>query len=201
MVAVAYVAPIVEGQGEVEAVAALLHRIAGAMAYLGRLRVNPPIRIKAGSFLEDDEYFHKYVTLAAAKAAAQAGCVVILLDCEDDCPAELGPRLLAKARAVRSDVAVLVVLAYREYETWFMTAARSLRGRRGLPADLNPPSDPEATRDAKGWLGRRMNTAYDPVTHQLEFTRAFDLDLAQANPSFARFYYLICRFLTGSLGQ
>ncbi len=178
------VAPIVEGHGEVQAVPALLHRLApGGPA---TVRVNPPIRVKAGAFLHDKDYFRRHVALAAAKVANVRGLVLILLDCDDDCPAELGPDLLQRALAVREDVHVVVALAYREYETWFIAAARSLRGRRGLPMNLEPPADPEAVRDAKGWLSARMDYPYDPVVHQVEFTRAFDPDLARANASFRR---------------
>lgn len=190
-----YLAPIVEGHGEVEALPALLHRIARRVAPEEVLRVNPPMRVKAASFLKDPEYFRKQVTLAAAKAAQAGGVVVILLDCEDDCPAILGPDLRRKAQEVRGDVPVLVVLAHREYETWFLAAAVSLRGKRDLPADLDPPADPEAIRDAKGWLGSRMDGPYDPVVHQLEFTRAFDLDQARSNPSFDRMWQRIAALL------
>jgi hypothetical protein len=80
-----YVAPIVEGHGEVEAFPALLHRIAVAITGQGMLRVNAPVRVKSGSFLKDGNYFHKQVALAAAKAAQEErGAVLILLDCEDD---------------------------------------------------------------------------------------------------------------------
>lgn len=134
-----YIAPIVEGHGEVEAVPALLHRIAQGETQNITLRVNSPIRVKAGSFLNNDTYFRKQIILAAAKAAQANGFVLILLDCEDDCPATLGPSILSRARAIREDVDYLVVLAYREYESWFLAAARSLRGVRGLPEDLEPP--------------------------------------------------------------
>lgn len=133
-----YIAPIVEGHGEVEAVPALLHRIA-LEAPNHALRVNAPIRVKAGSFLNDGTYFRKQIILAAAKAAQAAGFVLIILDCEDHCPATLGPSLLERARTIRNDVSYLVVLAYREYESWFLAAARSLRGMRGLAEDLDPP--------------------------------------------------------------
>jgi len=45
-----------------------------------------------------------------------------------------------------------------------------------------------------------MAFGYDPVIHQLEFSRKFDLDEARANPSFARFCQRICRLLEGSHG-
>jgi Domain of unknown function (DUF4276) len=192
---VRYVASIVEGHGEVEALPALLHRIARETAFAGVLRVNPPIRVKSGSFLNDRDYFRKQVTLATAKAAQARGCVLIMLDCEDDCPATLGPDLLKQARAVRADVDIAVVLAYREFETWFLAAAPSLRGVRGLPRDLEAPPDPLGIRNAKGWLGERMDGAYDPVIHQLEFTRAFDISQARSNQSFDRLYRRVHGFL------
>lgn len=196
-----FLAPIVEGHGEVEALPALLHRIAISVGVVGTLRVNPPIRVKSGSFLQDADYFRKQVALAAAKAAQAGGVVLILLDCEDECPARLGPDLLQRAKAVREDVAVIVALAYREYETWFLTSARSLRGVRGLPPNLEPPPVPEVIRDAKGWLGARMRSGYDPIVHQLEFSRKFDLEEAQANPSFKRLYRCVGKVLQGSSGN
>lgn len=182
-----FFSPIVEGHGEQEALPLLIRKIFAEASPQIITVINPPIRVKSGSFLNDEEYFRKYVTLAAAKAAQAGGEVLILLDCEDDCPATLGPSLLARARNVRSDVPTTVVLAYREYETWFVAAAESLRGCGGLAADLSPPADPEAIRGAKEWLGRHMEQSYDPIIHQAAFTARFDLSQAKTVPSFARF--------------
>lgn len=186
--------PVVEGQGEGQAVPALLHRLAAESGH--PIRVNAPIRVKSGSFLNDADYFNRYVALAAAKAAQAGGFVVILLDCEDDCPATLGPELLRRARAIRPGVEIGVFLAYREYETWFIAAAESLRGRSGLPADLVAPAAPELYRDAKGWFSERMPMPYDPIVHQLDFTRVFDLDQAAGNDSFRRLRERIRQWLT-----
>ncbi len=183
-----FVAPIVEGHGDVYAVPALLHRIAGAVRPEAALRVNNPIRVRASSFINDQVYFKKYITLASEKAAQEGGFVLVLIDCEDHCPAELGPRLLQEATNVRNDITFIIALAYREYESWFIYAARSLRGQYGLPADFSPPSGIESIRDAKGWLGKHMPLKYDPVVHQLEFTRIFDLEEARKSHSFNRMY-------------
>ena len=180
------IVPIVEGQGEVQALPNLLYRIARYLQPDAIIRVNNPIRVKSGSFLHDATYFARQMQLAAAKAAQSQGTVLILLDCEDDCPAVLGPDLSRRAQAVRNDVTTVVVLAHREFETWFMTAARSLRGHASLSLELDAPAAPEQTRGAKEWLSRHMSVPYDPIIHQLELTRAFDLDEAQVNPSFAR---------------
>lgn len=190
------IASIVEGHGEQQAVRRLLRRIATDAAPQAPMRANEPIRIKSGSFFNDTRYFSRYVNLAAAKARQEAaGHVLILLDCEDDCPARFGPRLLDQARAVAPDVNIIVALAHREYETWFMAAAESLRGVEGMSGAVGRPADPEATRDAKGWLGRHMPHGYDPISHQLAFTHAFDLDAARTIASFDRLYRKIASLL------
>ena len=185
-----FIAPIVEGHGEQQAVQRLLRRIANRTRPDAGLHINEPIRVKAGSFLNDAAYFHRYLALAAAKARQRRpGHVLVLLDSEDHCPARLGPDLLARVQAVTAGVGVVVALAYREYETWFMSAAESLRGVEGLDLQACAPEHPEHTRDAKGWLGRLMPHGYDPISHQLAFTHAFDLHAAERVPSFAR----LCR--------
>jgi len=182
-----FYSPIVEGHGEIEALPRLIRRIYEEFLPGIIPIINPPIRIKAGSFLNDTAYFRKYVLMAAAKAAQSDGEVLILLDCEDGCPATLGPYLLAKATMVRPDVLFKVALAHREYETWFLAAAQSLRGCAGLPDDLLPPGNPEHIRGAKEWLGRHMGQSYDPIIHQAAFTAQFDLGQAKAVPSFDHF--------------
>lgn len=184
-----FVAPIVEGHGEVQAVPLLLRRILEERAPGACLRVNPPLRVKAGSFMNDKEYFAKYLELAARKAKPhENGSVLILLDCEDGCPGVVGPVITAKGRAIRSDVPVIVALAHREYETWFLAAARSLRGVCGLPMDLDPPPVPESLRDAKAWLSARMSTGYNEPNDQPTFTERFSFKEASVVPSFERFH-------------
>jgi hypothetical protein len=180
-----FIAPIVEGHGDVQAIPILLQRMLFDLRSDVLLSVNPALRVKAGSFLRDQSYFARYVELAARKAKDR-GSVLILLDSEDDCPAQLGPELACRAAAVRSDVPIVVALAHREYETWFLAAARSLRGICGLPADLDPPLAPEAIRDAKGWLSARMPAAYNEPNDQPALTSQFSFDEAATVPSFVR---------------
>jgi len=182
-----FIAPIVEGHGEVQAVPILLKRLAAEANPEARLQLNPALRVKAASFVNDNDYFERYLELAARKARPWANsCVLILLDCEDACPAELGPKLLQKASTTRPDVTMFVLLAYREYETWFLSAARSLRGVCGLPADLEPPDDSESIRNAKGWLSVRMRLPYNETDHQPRLTAAFAFQEAATVDSFAR---------------
>lgn len=184
-----FIAPIVEGHGEVQAVPKLLHRCAARLVPKCELKVNPPLRVKAGSFVNDQGYFNKYVELAARKAKQRPNsCVFIILDCEDGCPRQIGPELMKRAESLRPDVSVIVVLAYREFETWFLTAARSIRGVCGLPADLDPPDNPEQVRNAKGWLSARMPQRYNETDHQLKLTEVVSFEDAMESQSFARMF-------------
>lgn len=183
-----FVSPIAGGKGEVDALPRLVRRFATGIGNSSLLRINPVVRVKESSFLRDDDYFRRYFEMAARPAAChERGVVLIVLDCEDDCPGVAGPGLFARARKVRSDIPTLVVLAHREFETWFIAAVRSLRGIAGIPEDTEAPPDPEAIRGAKEWLSRCIPGGYDPVRHQGLFAEQFAIDEAVRIPSFARF--------------
>lgn len=182
---VAPIVSIVEGHGEVQALPILIRRVYNERASATPPLINPPIRIKSGSFLKDEDYFKRYISLAAAKAAQSDGRVLILLDCEDDCPATMGPELVKRAKQVRPDISFDVVLAYREYETWFIAAASSLTGKY-LQEGTEPAPNPENIRGAKEWLSRHRDKPYDPVAHQAAFSAHFDMDQASSISSFSR---------------
>ena len=112
------------------------------------------------------------------------------MDCDDDDPKILGPELLARAKKVRPDRFVSVVLAKREFESWFLAAAESLRGHRGLPKDLQAPLDPESIRGAKEWLATRFEPRrrYVETVDQPALAKLFDLLQARRAPSFDKLF-------------
>lgn len=176
---------VVEGQGEIEAVPELIRRIVQQIDPSITPRIPHPVRHSRSTLLRDGG-IEKAVSLAA-ESAGRNGAVLVVLDSDDDCPAQLGPALLDRARAARSDLPVAVVLAKCEYENWFLAAAESLRGRRGLPDDLASPEHPEATRGAKEWLSSRMlSDNYVPTLHQAAFTACLDLVAARRADSFSK---------------
>lgn len=178
------IAPIVEGHGECEAVPILISRIAERYGATETLAVEHPIRRPRGTLLRSGE-LESAVELAARRVAPD-GAVLILIDSDDDCPAMRGPELLVRARAARQDLPIAVVLAKREYEAWFLASAQSIRGHRGLAADLVAPADPERVRGAKEWLAQRMSSGhtYSATLDQPALTRVFDLDAARQAGSF-----------------
>ena len=184
-----FVASIVEGHGEVSALPILLRRIhAESDAASSPLILNPPLRVKAGSFLNDAAYRDRYLQLAAAKArySGRKPLVLVFLDCEDGCPASQGPQLHQFAGAHCIGLHSLICLAYREFETWLVAAAPSLGGVRGFPHGVATPDNPESKRDAKGWISLRLGRSYNEPSDQPAFTSSFEFGLAESVGSFAR---------------
>ncbi|RKH18423.1 DUF4276 family protein [Corallococcus sp. AB018] len=173
---------IVEGDGEVPAARILVTRLAHYLQSPVHPDPLPPLRVKRNKLvmkavLQDAVEF-------MARKVGDEGRILVLLDADDDLPCVLGPQLLDWACEQRSDRIISVVVAQCEYEAWFLTAAESLRGQRGLPADLIAPSHPERIRDAKGWLGQRMPGGYRATIHQPALTSVFDLEAARRADSF-----------------
>jgi hypothetical protein len=186
---------IVEGHGEREAVPILIRRVVQEIDPSLHINILKPVRISRSKIVKADE-LERGVDLLARGFSTKGG-ILILLDSDDDCPAKLGPELLARATAARSDVALAVVLAKREYEAWFLASAEALRGSRGLSATLQPPPDPEAVRGAKEWLSRHMlgSHHYRETLDQPALTARFDLSLARRTPSFSKCYRDVARLV------
>ena len=179
-------AAIVEGHGEVEAVPILVRRIAEGLDPVALVNVDPVLRVPAARLLKEGE-LERQVERAARKIQGRGG-ILILVDCDWDggCPAIDGPDLLKRARNARADLPISVVLAKKEYEAWFIAAAESLRGKRGLPQDILSDPSPEDIRGAKEWLSHRMpeGLRYSETTDQPALTAVFDMDMARRADSF-----------------
>ncbi|MCF7984653.1 MAG: DUF4276 family protein [Thiohalocapsa sp.] len=172
------VASIVEGDGEVAALPILLRRLGEWRTPESFVQPLPPIRIRRDRFLNRDAEFNRHMQLASEKCAEE-GWILVVLDADDDCPAELGADILARAQVCAPHRRISVVLANREYEAWFIAAAQSLHGQRGFNFDPTDGIDPETPRDAKGWIKARMaGRAYGETTDQPAFSARMDLQAA-----------------------
>ena len=187
---------IVEGDGEVEAVPILIRRIAAAETPGVFPEVPRPNKVQRGTILKP-EGIRRYVEFAARQGGPD-GRILILFDADDDCPRDLASRILRRATEVRSDRRIQVVLAQREYEAWFLAAADSLAGNRGLRDDLTAPGDPESIRDAKGWLTGQMprGRSYRETLDQPALTEGFDLERARRSAaSFRKMWRAVTELL------
>jgi hypothetical protein len=185
------VIPIVEGEGEVEAVPILLRRICAEWGGL-QLAIQKPIRQPRGKLLKPAE-LSRALGLARKRMREYTGLpgfVLLMVDADEDMACELGPRLLKDSRQAASDLDVAVVLPVREYENWFTAAAESLAAsfRPGQPGAV--PQEPEAG-SGKKWVANFLG-AYSPTADQARLTSAMNLQLCrQRSPSFDK----LCREL------
>jgi hypothetical protein len=170
--------PIVEGHGEVAAVPVLLRRLRDA-AQVYPVEINAPIRRPSTDFF-DEQRVRKAVRLALKQENCDALLLVFDGDGEEDCPEDQAPVILGWARAEAADTPCAVVMAYREYEAWFLASMESLRGQRGIRADAESHPNPEQPTGAKGQLEVRMEErrSYHETADQPALTAVFDMALA-----------------------
>lgn len=193
------IAPIVEGHGEVGAVRVLLERIAAELLGGAVVHVLQPIRRPRERLIRNiEETLSKAVRLAVAKLRQLTiedadDLVLILLDADQDCAAQLGPDVLGQACEIHRDVDFICVLAVREYETWFVAAAASLEDVLNLDPDEELPADPEQPGCRKNWIQQRIRgRRYSETVDQPKLTSRMDLQLCRRrSPSFDK----LCREL------
>ena len=192
------IAPIVEGHGDSPAIRLLIDRVLAEFRPGVTASVTKPLRMQKGKLLKDGE-LERAVRLAAGRLSGGGG-VLILIDSDDDCPRERGPELLERARNAMPTHLVEVVLAEREFEAWGLAAARSLRGWRGLPNDLEPPPNPQGIRGAKEWLTSQMpgSAVYSPTADQPSLAARINLAEARSASSFDKFCRAVCALAEGS---
>lgn len=181
---------IVEGQGDENAILRLLTKIWAELGgdYLEPLR---PFRQPQGT-LRKEEGLHRAVNAAWIQLSYRATpqtrkALLLLMDSEGQCPAQLAPKLLGWAKQARSDADIICVLAHPMFETWFAACASSLAGYNDLPADLATPANPEAQGLGKGWLKKHLARKYQEPIDQPKFVSKMDIPTCRANsPSFEK---------------
>ncbi|WP_405537982.1 DUF4276 family protein [Streptomyces sp. NBC_00075] len=197
------IASVVEGEGEISALPVLLRRLMYEVE-IWDADILKPFLVDRGKLVRRGGVENAVEIQARRVPADHRGGVLVVIDADDDCPASLGPSLLARAEATRRDRRTAVVLANREFEAWFLASAPSLSGRAGLAEHLEVPADSETRRDCKGWLThhRRDRVRYRPRVDQAALAHAINLDLARANsPSFDKFCRDITYLITGKRGE
>jgi hypothetical protein len=189
---------IVEGHGENEAVPELLRRIGQDHAPHLLILSPQPIRQTRSRLLREGE-LERCVTLAARQLTTQGG-ILILIDSDDDCPASIGPALLARAQKVVGHRSISVNLAHREFESWFLAAAPSLANAPGFPSSIPPVPDPERIRGAKERITDLMiaDRVYREAVDQKRLARIFDMGMAERSASFRRFRREVIRLINAA---
>lgn len=184
------IAPIVEGHGEVGAVRELITRI-GLDFFDTWIEVAQPFRLDSAKMRKSEE-LAKAVRVQAARVG-DVGGVLVLRDGDDNdvrCPVALAAMLNPPPQLV--PVPVEVVVAFHEYEAWFLAAAESLRGHAAVNDDAISPAEPEARRGAKQQLESMMRESYKETLHQAKFSALIDLKVAASSSrSFRRMIHAV----------
>jgi len=120
-----------------------------------------PFRMSYGDFFRGDKLerairYHKKFEDCAA--------ILVLLDMDDNCPKIKAPELTQRiSKMEQLPFSVVVVCAKPEYEAWFLASLETIHNQHTFDGD------PEAKRDAKGWL--RKNYGYKQTQYQAIYTR------------------------------
>jgi len=164
---------IVEGHGDAKAVPELVRRICWRTESLKVPSIDERDVIRTGKhkLLRENE-LERRVEYAARKIDGE-GCILVVIDADEQCPAQLGPELLRRAQSAREDMDIAVVLPNAEFENWFIAGCSAL-------LDRDPPDEIEEIGDAKGWLERASDDSIDyrPALDQKDYVHEFDLDQA-----------------------
>lgn len=190
------IVPIVEGDGETEAVPVLLRRVLDDMERW-HVGVTRPLNAHGAGNLTKRGGVERFVQLARL----QCGCcgVLVLLDAEGGCALRMARDLATRVRAVCGGSPAAVVCACREYEAWFPASLHTLTGvrlggRPGLVADTSYGGDVEALTGVKGWLSRHFpaGRAYKETLDQAPMTARIDLrEARERSRSFRRLCHAI----------
>lgn len=189
----ATISAVVEGHGEVDSVPIVVRRIGLALPIPLAIETPRPVRVSRSKLVQEGEV-ERAAKLASFRVVEPGG-VLVVIDADDDCPADLGPELLARVAAALPGKHVGVVMAKSEFEAWFLAAAESIAGTRELPKDLSAPANPEDIRGAKEWLRDRMPTGrkYSETVDQPSLASGFDLAAARAADSFDKMWREVAR--------
>ncbi len=169
--------PIVEGHAELDSIPILLRRRLQQTGAF-HVQVSRPFRVKRNRVVRQGE-LERAIEQGIRDRENVTG-ILVILDADDDCPAELGPQLRDRARQT-TQLPIMVILATREMEAWFLGAKESLRGVCGIMPDATAPGDPESIRGAKERLSRNMQAGrrYLDVDDQAPLAQQMDFEAAR----------------------
>jgi hypothetical protein len=173
---------LAEGHGEIESASKLINKMWVNL----QLPLIPIANAIRWSNLHKDQGLLKGVDFIRNKPNARG--LIILRDDEDNCPANLAPLKAAFLRTLNAPFPIAYVIMYREYETIFIsyldhfngqTVPHLIRGTIQFKDNINTPANPEAIRDAKGYITSMLvgGTTYKPTTDQLSLTQSLDINL------------------------
>jgi len=190
------IVPIVEGQGEFEAVPKLLNKVLNEMGRY-EFTVALPKNAKGRGNLDKPGGLEGFIELSWCER--DCGATLILMDADKECAVTLAHSYAQRVEAMSLRYPVMIVIAQSEYEAWFLASLPTIAGKKwqdqiGLPSDAEYTEDSEALVGVKGWLSRQLpaGRSYKPAQDQVVLTAMLDLELTRKNSrSFRRLCHAV----------
>ena len=191
------IVPIVEGDGEVEALPLLLRRLLAEVYQEYTVRIAKPKNAHGCGNLTAPEQIERFVEYALLEPDCDA--VLVLVDNDavegvmdevgDDCAPAFAQYLSARIQARQPPKSVAVVVVRWEYESWFLASVETVGPAVGLAEGVVYDGDVEAVHSAKGWIEQRMpsDQKCSETRDQVAMTARLDLHrVADKSRSFRR---------------
>jgi hypothetical protein len=194
---------LVEGEGDREAVPVLLRAL---FSHIGRPECSPashPLRCGDLPKLLREGALEKFVTYACKRPDGDS--VLLVVDCDDDCPPNVVDTLARRAAPIGERVQKRIGLAlmHREFETLFLYAVPHLA--EVFPKipwkieDWSEAQDWTEVRGAKETLRHHMGgRLYKETRHQASFVSALDYGTLEARCRSLAHLITTLRWLTGA---
>lgn len=186
---------IVEGDGEIAAVPALVRQV---LTVHHRYDVSILKPHRRGEWPKAKKEFDRFFEVAMIEGAPILW--VLDFDCDECLSVEDEVSwALDRARRIRNDVHFEMCFMVKEFESLFLADEGTTRSVfPDIPESFHFPADPEAVRDAKGWLAaaRPSGSTYKPTMHQAKIAAQLNVAvLRERSPSFARFETSLLRLV------
>jgi len=180
---VGIIVPIVEGDGEVDAIPNLLYKLLHRHGCYD-LHITRPKNSHGCNNLTTTGGIERFIQLALIEPRCEG--IIVIIDADEECASTLANGLARRVDTLNPSKPVVVVAAKCEYEAWFLAslptiAGKAIEKRPGLKPEITFPDERiETMRGVKEWLSRhfRDGRIYKETLDQLPMTRLIDLDTA-----------------------
>jgi Domain of unknown function (DUF4276) len=178
--------PIVEGEGDKQAVPALIHKILQAKG-LTDVRVAKPHAFKAFPENKNPTAFLNHLKQATTYAEQDNAHILWTFDCDDDCPIEcvrhFNNIIETEKPFIPQNIQLKFAFFVREFESLFLSEANAAREILSISTKRDFPENAEKIRNTKGELSKLLpnGKAYKESRDQLAITKKLNLDILRQN--------------------
>lgn len=181
--------PIVEGDGEVEAVPILMRRYL-AIKRRWDLQIARPKNAHGCGNLTKIGGLERFIELAFRERNCSGVLVLMDADSEEACPVKLAADFVSRIHAHGARYPTAVVFARREYEAWFVASLSTIAGASGVSPEAVFEGEVEDLVGPKQWVSRNFprDRIYKETEDQAPMTDLIDFCVAATKSrSFRRF--------------